>query len=446
MEPSSNGSGGERRRATAVRLEGGKRGRASAVSTFSVHNLGADVLCIIFSHLDPGELVRCAAVCKMWNNIIFTSTLMRDLYDKIILHTRLFANHSNSTETPMKFFERLALEQHKASLIGNSAEVYQWNVHSSRISLCRMKRGLILSGAEDKVMRLWSAESFKCLNEYHNLSKNSLVDFDFDENKIVGLTKSQICIWTLKSGKGIFCSRQGIFSQGICMRYMDPEAVVGCDDGRAHVFDMYSGRCTRIIWMHGAPISCLALSEDQLVFGGSNFGTVAMADLSTGEQVFLLKSACSYSALKCLCLNSHLLFAGSIGGYAHCWDLRTLKPLWERRVSPNVLYSMHHLANDTSTLAVAGLDGVLRIMDQSTGEVLSSLIMEPSVEPDGLSANGSGFNSIRKAKAVSTDVQIHSIPRLQRPPITSLAVGLRKIVTAHNETYLSMWRFNQSFR
>lgn len=29
--------------------------------------------------------------------------------------------------------------------------------------------------------------------------------------------------------------------------YFDAEAVVGCEDGTAHVFDMYSRRCSRII-------------------------------------------------------------------------------------------------------------------------------------------------------------------------------------------------------
>ena len=29
--------------------------------------------------------------------------------------------------------------------------------------------------------------------------------------------------------------------------YVDPEAVVGCEDGKARVFDMYSRKCSQII-------------------------------------------------------------------------------------------------------------------------------------------------------------------------------------------------------
>lgn len=32
-----------------------------------------------------------------------------------------------------------------------------------------------------------------------------------------------------------------------CCSYIDPEAVVGCEDGTARVFDMYSRKCSQII-------------------------------------------------------------------------------------------------------------------------------------------------------------------------------------------------------
>lgn len=440
-------SSSDRATSLAASPGGRKRGSVSAASLSSIHSLSADLLCISFSRLDPSELVRCAAVCKLWKKIIYSSTLMRDLYDKVRLHNKSSSNVFVPVEASMKsYFENLALEQHRLSFLRSSAEVNQWRGHSLRISLCRLRRGLILSGAEDKVMRLWSVESCKCLKEYSNLNKNAIIDYDFDENKIVGLTGSQICIWALKSRKGIFRSHEGIFTRGICMGYIDPEAVVGCDDGRARVFDMYSGRCTRIIRMHGAPVSCLALTEDQLVLGGSTFGTVTVSDLSSGEQLASLKSSFSHTGMKSLCFNthSHLLYAGSTAGYVHCWDLRTLRSVWETRVSPNVIYSIHHLPSDPSTLAVGGLDGILRILNQTTGEILSCFIMNPSTKLDGSTSSSSPLQTKIKASAISPDTEIHRIPRSQRPPITCLAVGLKKIVTAHNEKYLSLWRFHQS--
>lgn len=38
-------------------------------------------------------------------------------------------------------------------------------------------------------MRLWSAESYKCLDEYVLPDKAPLIDFDFDESKVILSTK-----------------------------------------------------------------------------------------------------------------------------------------------------------------------------------------------------------------------------------------------------------------
>ncbi|MCL7041411.1 hypothetical protein MKW94_028640 [Papaver nudicaule] len=133
------------------------------------------------------------------------------------------------------------------------------------------------------------------------------------------------------------------------MRYVDPEAVVGCGDGTARVFDMYSRNCSHIIKMHNGPITCMALTDDQLI----------VSDLSSDQCVGSLKSA-GNPGIKCLSYNpgSYSVFAGSTSGHLYCWDLRTMSPLWERKISPNVIYSIQHLRNDTSSLVVGGIDGV----------------------------------------------------------------------------------------
>lgn len=354
------------------------------------------------------------------------------------------------------------MEEHRLGFLAGSAQIHQWkprasrcfasetlkdehfrsNRHKKGINLCRMKRGLLLTVTDDEVMQLWSAESYKCLEEYPMRNINPLVDCDFDENKIVGLASTRMCILRRQGKRSIFPFSGESTTHGLCLRYVDPEAVIGCDDGRARVLDMYSGSCSRIIRMHSGPVTCMALSEEQMIFGGSTFGSISIADLSTGELVASLKSSFFPTGIKSLTVNmrSHLLFAGSTAGFAHCWDLRTLRPLWETRVSPNVIYSVHNLPHDTSTLAVGGLDGVLRLVDQSTGELLSSFMMDttPSV------SSGAASNVIerKRARLLPEGIRVDTIPRSVRPPITSLAVGLNKIVTAHGDEYVSMWRFH----
>nr|XP_027106970.1 F-box/WD-40 repeat-containing protein At3g52030-like [Coffea arabica] len=252
-----------------------------------------------------------------------------------------------------------------------------------------------------------------------------------------------MCIWTRTGTRNIFSSRDGMFTKGLCMSYVDPEAVVGCEDGKARVFDMYSRKCSQIIKMHPGPITCLSFSDDQLLISGSSLGSISMSDISSDQQVTTLKPLSS-AGIKTLCFNprSNLLFAGSTDGHASCWDIRTLRRLWETRVSPNVLYSINHLRNDTSTLVIGGIDGIIRILDQDTGQVLSRCIVDDAT---GVSSRSKDRHhqiiETKKVRRLSEDVQVDRLPIAPRPPITCLAVGMQKVVTMNNDKCIRVWKF-----
>ncbi|KAH7864670.1 hypothetical protein Vadar_032439 [Vaccinium darrowii] len=410
----------------------------------TIHVLSHEILCIAFSFLDLLDLFRCSCVCKSWNTIISKSKLLQILYCK---QQRSFPNSfdmSISTERLLKtHLQRSAMDRHRSSLQEGPIDVSQWKGHSVGVDQCRMKMGLILTGVGDKVMRLWSAENYKCLDEYSLPDKAPLVDFDFDESKVVGLVGTRMCIWRRNGKRNIFSSREGLFTKGLCMRYVDPEAAVGCEDGTVRFFDMYSRKCSRIIKMHAGSVTCLALSDDQLIVSGSSLGSVTLSDLSSDQRVSALRSTDS-GGIRTLCFNpsSHVVFAGSTAGYASCWDLRTMKTLWNVRVSPNVLYSMNHMRGDKSTLVVGGIDGVLRFLDQDTGEVLSRCIMNES-NVSNSSNDSYGVFQIKKARRLSEDARIDIIPKTSRPSIRCLAVGMQKVVTTHNEKYIRIWKFNR---
>ncbi|KAK9283297.1 hypothetical protein L1049_011534 [Liquidambar formosana] len=417
--------------------------RSSGAPT-TIHYLDHDNLCIIFTFLDFFDLVRCSAVCRSWNKIINRSKLLQALYYKQKRDSMGSSTSACSEKSLNIYLEELAMEHHRLSLQEGRLDIDQWKGHSVGVDQCRMRMGLILTGVGDKVMRLWSLESYKCLEEHSIQDMMApLVDFDFDESKIVGLVGTRICIWRRNGKRSIFPSHEGTFMKGLCMRYIDPDAIVGCEDGTARVFDMYSRKCSQIIRMRAGPVTCLALSDNQLILSGSSLGSITISGLSSDQRVATLRSTNS-TGIRTLCLNpsSHLVFAGSTAGYASCWDLRTMKTLWETRVSPNVVYSMQHLRNDTSTLVVGGIDGVLRVLNQNTGEVLSSCVMEGNMLPSS-SKNTHRVLERKKGRRLSEDTPIDSIPKSYRPPITCLAVGMKKVVTTHNGKYIRVWKFNK---
>lgn len=119
------------------------------------------------------------------------------------------------------------------------------------------------------------------------------------------------------------------------------------------------------------------------------------------------------------------------------YSSRRMAALWETRVSPNVVYSLGHLMNDASSLVVGGIDGVLRVLDQKTGEVLSSYVMEEGA----VSLGSSESIGRRRGRRLSEDDHLDRIQKTERPPITCLGVGMNKVVTTHIGKYIKVWRF-----
>ena len=114
-------------------------------------------------------------------------------------------------------------------------------------------------------------------------------------------------------------------------------------------------------------------------------------------------------------------------------------------MSPNVIYSINHLRNNTSTLAIGGIDGVLRVVDQGTGQVISSCVIDTSGSNvlNGNSKGVCGAVENKRGRRISDDTQLDLLPRGSRPAISCLAVGMQKIVTTHNDKYIRVWRFNR---
>ncbi|KAL4203559.1 hypothetical protein AMTRI_Chr01g128590 [Amborella trichopoda] len=408
-----------------------------------IHALSSDLLCRIFGSLDHFDLARSSVVCKFWYRTILNSNLWKHLCYK----QKQCPVDLSEVHTPNKSWsiclQELAVEQHITYLSAGFAEVSQWRGHSSGVNVCRMKMGLLLTGVGDKVLRLWSSRSHKCLEEYQVPDVLPLIDFDFDENKlvysfqIVGLVGTHVNIWK-RQGKRSILSNKGCVTRTYCMRYMDPEAVIGCGDGTVRVFDMYGGRMSRIIRMHHAPVTCLALTDDQLIVSGSSLGSVSVSDIVSGQDVASLRRSTA-TGISCLSMNpcSHYVFAGTTSGYAQCWDLRKHQQVWRTRVSPNVLYAMDHLPGDTFCLVVGGIDGVLRVVSANSGITLSAFI--PGID----TRRDSDDRLVKKFKAKrATEDDLLTIPRHERPTITCLSVGMHKVATVHNDKHIMMWRFN----
>ncbi|KAL5697622.1 hypothetical protein ACHQM5_028746 [Ranunculus cassubicifolius] len=382
------------------------------------------------------------------------------IHESTILQKNLFNATSSSRPATLKnLLNDFAMQQHKMSFLNNeSVHIDQWEIHSQRGYQCRrMKMGRILTGVGDQLVKVWSLESYKCIEQYSAPNMLTLEDIDFDESKVVGLLGSRICIWRRDEERTMF--PYDTSASGLCMRYIDPEVVVGCMDGAARVYNMDS-ECSHTIRMHTGPILCLSLTDKistddknladkKLILSGSTCGSIKSADLSSGKLISLLKFTKSTDLIiiatdiTTLCYNSSSfrVFVGLNSGHLHCWDLRKNRQLWKKRVSRSKICSLQHMQKDTSSVVAGGMDGVVRIVNQDTGEILSSYVID---DDSTSSADNTDRVIEREGRMISNDfVTAESVPKTRRPDITCLAVGMQKVITTHNNKIISVGRWRR---
>ncbi|KAL0377179.1 UNVERIFIED_CONTAM: F-box/WD-40 repeat-containing protein [Sesamum calycinum] len=224
---------------------------------------------------------------------------------------------------------------------------------------------------------------------------------------------------------------------------------------RSNSLDMLGYIETGMGRMHPGAVSCLSFTDEQLIVSGSSLGSISISDLSSDQQVAALDTTSSggFSDKTCyldsfIWRHKNSLFEPELV-FVICWikyrlcillGPKNIEKDYGTRVSPNVLYSMHHLRNDKSTLVVGGIDGVLRIIDQNSGEVLSRCIMQDNRNVSNHSTDKNRVVEKKKAIRLSEDDRIDLMPN--RPPITCLAVGMQKVVTTHNDKHIRVWKFS----
>eukprot|EP01018_Ginkgo_biloba_P029031 Gb_18393 [translate_table: standard] len=97
---------------------------------------------------------------------------------------------------------------------------------------------------------------------------------------------------------------------------------------------------------------------------------------------------------------------------------------------------MNSQAIDSSTLVLGGIDGVLRIIDANSGQILSSYV--PNAKMNNISDG-----MIAKCTASKVSSPLDKIPKIMRRPITCVAVGMKKVVTTHNDKNIMLWTFQE---
>ncbi|CAM6047995.1 unnamed protein product [Sphagnum compactum] len=400
-----------------------------------------DVLILIFARLNPLSLACCSVVCRTWKQVVDGSpSLWKKVYAEQhtgSLNSRFVKLNKAKEEagTEESDWKALAIDElQRANLVQGTLSVHVWKAHSTRVNACQMNMDTILSASADQTIRLWSAKSLRCTEEYRvHGEKTPIIDVDFDENKIMAAAGAEV--WLLsRTDKGRVIRRMGGYGQRLyCMRYADPELAVGCADGSMRVYDLYSGRCSRLFRKHSAPVTSVAINAAAQIFvSGCRDGKVQMFDALSGQDVVALLRPIGEFGVDSLQMgmNDHLLFAGTTTGFVYCWDLRTHQELWRIRAHRSVVTSMHSQAYAPSTLLTGSMDGVVKLFDCNSGTMLKAF--KPICEPPSVHS-ASSIPNVLNAQRLQTQQSSTT-----QAPILCARLGMTRVLTSHTDGTLAL--------
>jgi WD40 repeat protein len=190
-------------------------------------------------------------------------------------------------------------------------------------------------------------------------------------------------IYTLNQKLEVYC----------CIKWKD-NIIIGLSYGIIKIINIKTGRTENVFKGHSFDITCLAITENILVSGSSDY-TVRSWDLTSGKELYIFKG--HSDRISCLAIIYNTLVSGSWDNTLRSWDLSTGKEL---NVFKGHSYSVSCLAIANNTVVSGSNDSTLRSWNLLTGNELNvfkghSSYIDCVAIVGNTVVSGSGDNTLR---------------------------------------------------
>ncbi|KNC84022.1 hypothetical protein SARC_03756 [Sphaeroforma arctica JP610] len=150
--------------------------------------------------------------------------------------------------------------------------------HTDAVTCVRLHSGKVLSGSEDRTLKLWDLQTMICQTTFTG-HKDTITCAQLSHNIVVsGSLDNTIKIWDTKTGECL----NTLFSHTIgvnCLQFDSLRIVSGSEDGTIKVWDRQTGHCMYTLQGHDQSVNTLQFN-DSMIVSGSDDNNIKIFDFS----------------------------------------------------------------------------------------------------------------------------------------------------------------------
>ena len=229
----------------------------------------------------------------------------------------------------------------------------------------------IISGSEDKTIRIWDVESAECIKilEGHTSRVQSIALSKNNQFVVSGSFDKTVRLWDRGTGESIktFCGHS-YFVTSVDISPNNKYIVSsGCEDKTARIWDVETGECRHVLDM-GEEVKSVCFSNDnQFVLSGDSY-FFKLWDVETGHCTTEIKGRAGSSVKVALSSNGKYIVTANFST-VKLLDIETHEIIKEFEGHTSYVESLAISANDQWIVSGAGFsDDFVRLWNVETGK------------------------------------------------------------------------------
>ncbi len=235
----------------------------------------------------------------------------------------------------------------------------------------------ILTGATDKIARLWDTNSGKMLLSYegHQDAVTSIAFSPDGQQVLTGSLDRTLRVWDTKSGELRLILKEDLEQvSSVAFSPDGRQVLTGSSDAITRLWETPTGRLLGTFLGHQKPILSVAFSPDgSQILTGSADCTARLWDISSGALLRVFKTEYSVVTSIAFAPDGTKILTGSQDGVARLWDIGTGRLIGTLTGHQRSLESLA-FSSDTSKVLPGSKDGTARLWWTSRAKLVDLTI------------------------------------------------------------------------